>query len=354
MAALAVATAHALGALDGALASSTVARIWHERAAIVGLANCLSVAGLTLTPAEFFRGSVGLADTAVVQSIDRELVSMVASVALPRLLPTSVSPRLLTTLRHAGGLVIDVDGSTLRPDRRLDEALIKELAGPRADVGTALEVLAGRLNRALALTRLHTKPGTPWSGWLAAALMPGTVAATGLTTSPLPCLTGVSRGLRYATTTPAETQRMLLTTLGAQARSGLALLRRLEACAATWRQRLDGVTRRSRAGSGAGLFLVWPALTRGQFATSLGLSPAGAAKLLDGLIARDIVTATRFGTRTFYVAEESLGEFKLVPRQGRTRHAPALKPLLDDVDDALAAFDLLGLDLVPDHEYRWH
>lgn len=352
--ALAVSTAHAIGTLDGALVSSTVARIWQERAAIVGLADCLAVAGLSLTPGEFFRGCVGLTDTAFVQSLDRELVSTVAAVALPRLLPAAFSPRLLAIMRRGGGLIIDADDGDLRPVRRLETALADALAMPRTDVGTALEELTGRLGAALALTRDRTERDTPWFGWLAAALMPGAVAAIGLTTTPLPCLTGVSRGLRYRTTTSAETRRMLWTTLGAQARSGLVLLRRLEACAAAWRERLDGVTRRSRAGAGAGLFLVWPALTRGQVATALTLSPAGAAKLLDGLIARDIVTATRSGGRTFYVATESLGDFKLAPCQGLSRSAPPLQPLLDAVDDALAAFDLLGLDLELDAEEPWH
>jgi len=64
-------TAHAIGALDGALAASPVARFWRERAAIVGLANCFTLAGVSLTPAEFFRGAVGLVEPVFFADLDR-------------------------------------------------------------------------------------------------------------------------------------------------------------------------------------------------------------------------------------------------------------------------------------------
>ena len=167
-----------------------------------------------------------------------------------------------------------------------------------------------------------------------------------MTASPLPCLTGLTRAMRYATAGVDDVEALLLPRLASQARDGLALLRRLETCARAWQSRLDGLTARSRAGQAAGMFLVWPACTRPQLAAALGVTPAGAATLLDVLIKRGIVERQRFDGTAFYVAPESLGEFKLEPRQGRHPALPSqprTSRAFSDFDAEMAAFDLLGI-----------
>ena len=72
-----------------------VARFWHERAAVVGLADCLALVGATLTPGEFFRGCIGLAEPVFFADLDRALVSLIVAEALPDLAPGSLTRQLV-------------------------------------------------------------------------------------------------------------------------------------------------------------------------------------------------------------------------------------------------------------------
>ena len=347
-----VATAHAIGALDGALAASPVARFWRERAAIVGLANCFALAGVSLTPAEFFRGAVGLVEPVFFAELDRSLVSAVVVECLPNLAPRSLTARLLVRLQKTSRLLVGDEWSAdRRPMTSTRSAVAEVLAATSktlgsaavADVGTALPRLAGVVAEALAV--LHARSERDWHGWLVAAQLPRLLARQGITATPLPCLTGLARAMRYSTASAAAVEALLLPRLGEQARDGLALLRRLEACAQAWRGRLEGLTTRSRAGQAAGVFLVWPALTRAQLATALGTTQAGAGKVLEVLVERGIVQRVMFGGAAYFVAQESLGEFKLAARQGPQIRIPAMTPALADFDASIAALDLLGIQL---------
>ena len=350
-----VATAHAIGALDGALAASPVARFWRERAAIVGLANCFALAGVSLTPAEFFRGAVGLVDPVFFDELDRALVSAVIAECLPDLAPRSLTARLLARLQKTSRLLVGADWSAdRRPMTSTRSAVAKVLAAtPQtlgsaavADVGTALPRLAGVVTDALAALRARGE--LDWHGWLVAAKLPAVLARLGITASPLPCLTGLARAMRYSTAGSPEIEALLAPRLGEQARDGLALLRRLEACAQAWRGRLEGLTARSRAGQAAGVFLVWPALTRAQLASSLGTTQAGSGKVLEVLAERGIVERMMFGGAAYFVAQESLGEFKIVARQGPQVRMPAMNAAFAEFDTSMAAFDLLGIELETD------
>jgi len=351
-----VATAHAIGALDGALVTSPVARFWRERASIVGLANCFALAGVSLTPAEFFRGAVGLVEPVFFAELDRALVSAVVVECLPNLAPGSLTARLLARLQKTSRLLVGEEWSAdRRPMTSTRNSVAEVLAATTqtlesatavADVGTALPRLAGVVAEALAV--LHARSERDWHGWLVAAQLPRLLARQGITATPLPCLTGLARTMRYSTASAAAVEALLLPRLGEQARDGLALLRRLEACAQAWRGRLKGLTTRSRAGQAAGVFLVWPALTRAQLATALGTTQAGAGKVLEVLVERGIVQRVMFGGAAYFVAQESLGEFKLAARQGPQIRIPAMTPALADFDASIAALDLLGIQLEND------
>ncbi len=348
-------TAHAIGALDGALSASPVARFWRERAAIVGLANCFALAGVSLTPAEFFRGAVGLVEPVFFAELDRSLVSAVIAECLPDLAPQSLTARLLARLQKTSRLLVGDDWSAdRRPKTSTRRAVAEALAatpqtlGPTAmaDVGTALPRLAGVVAETLAVVRAHGE--RDWHGWLVAARLPAVLARLCITSTPLPCLTGLARAIRYSTAGSTEIEALLVPRLGEQARDGLALLRRLEACAQAWRGRLVGLTARSRAGQAAGAFLVWPALTRAQLAAALGTTQAGAGKVLEVLVGRGIVERVMFGGAMYFVAQESLGEFKITARQGPQVRMPATSVAFAEFDASMAAFDLLGIELETD------
>ena len=348
-------TAHAIGALDGALAASPVARFWRERASIVGLANCFALAGVSLTPAEFFRGAVGLVEPVFFAELDRSLVSAIVAECLPDLGPRSLTARLLARLQRTSRLLVGDEWSAdRRPMTSTRNAVAEVLAAPpqaigsaaMADVGTALPPLAGVVTEALAVLRAQGE--RDWHGWLVAARLPAVLARLGITSTPLPCLTGLARAMRYSTAGSAEIEVLLAPRLGEQSRDGLALLRRLEACAQAWRGRLEGLTARSRAGQAAGTFLVWPALTRAQLAAALGTTQAGAGKVLEVLVDRGIVERVMFGGAAYFVAHESLGEFKIAARQGPQVRMPAMTAALAAIDASMAAFDLLGIKLEND------
>ena|GEM_PF-1778894 len=347
--------AHAIGALDGALASSPVARFWRERAAIVGLANCFALAGVSLTPAEFFRGAVGLVEPVFFAELDRALVSAVVADCLPDLAPRSLTAQLLARLERTSRLLVGDEWSAdRRPMPSTRSAVADVLAatpqtlGPAAvaDVGTVLPRLAGIVTEALAVLRARGE--RDWHGWLVAARLPTVIARLGIAATPLPCLTGLARAMRYSTAGSAEIEVLLAPRLREQACDGLALLRRLEACAQAWRGRLDGLTARSRAGQAAGAFLVWPALTRAQLAAALGTTQAGAGKVLEVLIARGIVERVMFRGAAYFVAQESLGEFKVTARQGPQARMPSMTATLAEFDASMAAFDLLDIELETD------
>ncbi len=350
-----VGAAHAIGALDGALAASPVARFWRERAAIVGLANCFALAGVSLTPAEFFRGAVGLVEPVFFAELDRSLVSAVVAECLPDLAPRSLTAQLLARLLKTSRLLVGDEWSAERRPMTSTRSAAADVlaAAPQtlgssavADVGTGLPRLAGIVTEALAV--LHAQGERDWHGWLVAARLPMVLARLGITATPLPCLTGLVRAMRYSTAGSAEIEVLLAPRLGEQAREGLALLRRLEACTQAWRGRLVGLTGRSRAGQAAGVFLVWPALTRAQLAAALGTTQAGAGKVLEVLIARGIVERVVFGGVGYFVARESLGEFKLAARQGPQVRMPVMSAALTEFDASMAAFDLLGIEFDTD------
>ena len=56
--------------------------------------------------------------------------------------------------------------------------------------------LAGLVTEALAVLRVHGK--RDWHGWLIAARLPAVLARLGITATPLPCLTGLARAMRYS------------------------------------------------------------------------------------------------------------------------------------------------------------
>ena len=348
-------TAHAIGALDGALAASPVARFWRERAAIVGLANCFTLAGVSLTPAEFFRGAVGLVEPVFFADLDRALVSAVVAECLPDLAPRSLTAGLLARLLKTSRLLVGDEWSADRRPMTSTRSTVAEVlaATPQtlgsaavADVGTALPCLAGVVTEALAVLRAHGE--RDWHGWLVAARLPAMLTRQGITNTPLPCLTGLARSMRYSTVGITEVEPLLVRHLGEQARNGLALLRRLEVCAQAWRSRLEGLTARSRAGQAAGMFLVWPALTRAQLASALGATQAGAGKVLKVLVGRGIVERVIFGGAAYFVAQESLGEFKVAARQGPQVRMPAMITALTEFDASVAALDLLIIEFEKD------
>lgn len=341
-------TAFAIGALDAAVASSPVARFWHERASVVGLAHGLALAGVNLTPAEFFRAVVGLVEPIFMEGIDRAVVTAIVAEWQAALAPAAMTAQLLGRLQSGSRLLVAREWALPRRPSAAARALVEAVeaaaiphdAGTdRADVGTALAGIGAAV--AGALTGLRALGERDWPGWLLAAQLPSLLAAARITATPLPCLTGLVRSMRFSSLGGGEIEALLLPRLGEQARNGLVLLRRLEACAQAWRERLHGLTARSRAGAAAGLFLVWPALTRGQVAAALGVTPPGAGTLLAMLAARDIVERVRVGPATYFVAPESLGEFKLAARQGRQIPPPSA-PAFAEFDAELAAFDLLA------------
>lgn len=338
--AAALTAVHAIGRLDGALASSSIAALWLERAAVIGLADCLHLAGVGLTPVDFFRLLVGLQPPRGDTTIDHSLLLAVAGAALPQLGHAPTSQRLIDALARQHGRAACPDWPLGRVDT---SAIAAALRLPGADVGTALGALGEHIGAARGATALHAS--TPAVLCMIAAAMPGALAAAGITTQRLPCLTGLRRSPALYAERRDAIGTEVLHRLGDQAAAGLTLLRRLEACAAAWQARLHGRTGRSRTGQAAALFLIWPALTRGHVAQALGVSLPGARLILGTLIDCDILIEERLNGARFYVAPESLADFKLAPRQGRHRAPPRLPGSLAghaaDVDAALRDLDRL-------------
>ena len=219
----------------------------------------------------------------------------------------------------------------------------------KADVGTAL-IATG-----------HPPSPPPWPlaragarnrGRLARAgrsrpAYPALLTRSGLTSTALPCLTGLTRAMRYTTLSMEDLELALWTRLGEQARHGLSPA----APPRSLCPRLARAPRRpdrpepGRPGGGA-----VPDLA------GLHAPTAGGRARGHGGRCRPPARHPR-QTRTwssgpcsagpaFYVAPESLGDFKLVPRQGRHPALPIelhLPTRSSAFDAELAAFDLLGL-----------
>ena len=149
--------------------------------------------------------------------------------------------------------------------------------------------------------------------------------------------------MRFQTQRPIDTVRAFLAELDQQAAAGLMLLDRMEACAAIWSHRVGPATVRSRVAQATALFLALPAMTRHQLAAALGLTPPGAGFILSELEAAGIVRRMALSPRNvFFVADESLGDFKLTPRQGRhsrIAEPPASSSALVELAAAMKALD---------------
>lgn len=355
--------------LDGAISQRFVAELWAERARIHGFVQALKLAGLSLGPGDYFRALVGLVGTASWVEQDWRRLSITDHL-LQRAQRGLASPVATLSRRLTARSSYFLGPEWLderEPYERAADAAAEALLRPLPRDGSAPLALAERLHALLhhdwfsgweeqsAAEHVYRMTGRmperPWIGWLIAGYMPEALHRAGLTMRPLPCLVPLRPAMRFATNRPADTARMMLEELAAQAEAGLALLDRLEACARAWRRRVAHVTSRSRLDQALALFLILPALTRMQVASALGVTPPGAGLMLKQLVDCDILRRETLSERLrFYVAEESLADFKLQPRQGRHRRPPEEEDVrdsgvLDDLAKAMADLDrLLGAD----------
>lgn len=318
----------------------------------------LALDGQPITPAEFFRGLVGLVSSSTWSHYDWRRISLTFCLHEAAYGGES-SPLgvLLGQLDYGRGYLlaetwVDEVGA-YRQASRDGLAEWRSRGAPRSLVSMALqlhEVLQvpatedwaslPAVDHVYRLEGFRAPP--PWSGWLLAPWLPELIAdAVG--GPPLPCLVPLRRSMRFQTQRPIDTVRAFLAELDEQAAAGLMLLDRMEACAAVWRHRVGHATVRSRVDQATALFLALPAMTRHQLAAALGVTPPGAGFILSELEAAGIVRRMALSPRNvFFVADESLGDFKLVPRQGRHLQVagpPASSLALEDLAAAMKALD---------------
>lgn len=367
----ALAATGACARLDARVNASPWRAAWLARAHIHGVARVAALSGVTITAAELFRGLVGLVEPQAWKHYDWRRLSLslelVRSAERDRGAGDEVRS-LMDQLTSRGGFLLDRGWLDELDEYRSAQSrlVVGPCNGPQPEqlvlaLATALRaplerpVVSAALEDAYYLTGVW--PEAPWRGWLLAPYLPEALVKAGLTTTPLPCLIPLRRSMRYGTATLGDLAYSTLAELADQAAHGLDLLDRLESCAAAWARRLGPTTARSHLEQAAGLFLVLPALTRHQVAAALGVSPAGAGKILSRLIDAGIARPHHLSERRrFFVAEESLGDFKLVARQGRRRGFPLVAehrpPALDELEAAMRAVDDLldrsdGVDSEP-------
>ena len=296
----------AIAALNARVSISHVAKPWRIRAAWSGYTTALQLQGVEVDEIDVYSWGCGL------KLPGRPLIS-----------------------------------TTFDPFDRLDEwqqaLAAHEGASGRDGLPTAIgETAEARehppLLRALDLVRQHARVDGALEPWLMAPIL---LCGLGMSKTPLPCLTAGVKAFRLKRT-PADTD--WAAAFNALARAAEAGFDRLDHLEHLHRQGLQAVLSEYRSGAlprVLALSFARPLLSPQSVSETLGLSVAGASKLLERAASAELIVeiTQRTTWRQFLTSDLAITFGFLKPKPGRPRHVPPALPVNHEMADVLDAFD---------------
>lgn len=296
----------AIAALNARLSVSPVAKPWRMRASWNGYATALQLQGVEVDEIDIYSWGCGLR--------------------------ISTRPPLSTNLDTFG----DFPKWQLELSQSEGPAWRDRLPTTIGEPHTARE--HPPLVRALDLVRQHSQCDGSAVPWLRAPII---LRGLGLTSTTLPCLTGGLKAFRLKRT-PADTDwAAAFNGLTRAAEAGLDSLDNLEKL---HRRAMHILRHEYRPGALPRLIalsLAHPLLSPQYVATALGLSVAGASKLIDRAVEAELLVeiTQRKTWRQFLTPDLAVLFGFTAPKRGRPRADPAIIPDSRPLADAFEQFD---------------
>lgn len=212
------------------------------------------------------------------------------------------------------------------------------VARPLALAETDAATVHPRLVRALDLLRRDSRTDRSIAAWLG---LPFALRDLGLSGAPLPCLTGGAKAFRLRKTIDQQDWLAALRALEASALSGLAHLDNLER---HYRLAQRAIAEEYRPGALPRLLALTsfrPLLGPQSVATILGMSVAGASKLLERAAGAGLLVEInhRRSWRQFLTPDLASAFGFIETRRGRPRTVPPPLPADRKMAEAFAEFD---------------
>ena len=194
------------------------------------------------------------------------------------------------------------------------------------------------LVRALERVRQHARIDATIEPWLGLAFA---LRDYDLTTTPLPCLAGGAKALRLKRMPADHDWQAAVRSVEAAAIAGLDRLDRLERLCRDAQRKIMAEYRPGMLPALAALSCHHPVLSPQSVAGALGLTLAGASKLLArAASAKLLVEITRRRSWRIFVAADLAVDFGFVaPKRGRPPKEPPPLPPRRDLAEAFVAFD---------------
>lgn len=296
----------AISRLDARFLVSSVGAAWRQRAAWMGYARALQLQSVEIDEIDVFSWGCEL------KIAGRALRSSTVDI-FEEFAPWQAALR-------------DTDPFAWR--------MARPLALAETDSATAHPLLV----RALDMLRRDSRTDRSIVAWLG---LPFALRDLGLCAAPLPCLTGGAKAFRLRKTIDQQDWLAALRALEASARSGLAHLDDLER---NYRVAQRAIAEEYRAGALPRLLALTsfrPLLGPQSVATVLGMSVAGASKLLERAAGAGLLVeiSRRRSWRQFLTPDLATAFGFVEPRRGRPRNEPPPLPADRKIAEAFDAFD---------------
>ncbi|ATI80581.1 hypothetical protein A6768_11645 [Sphingobium yanoikuyae] len=194
------------------------------------------------------------------------------------------------------------------------------------------------LVRAIDLVRQHARRDASPAPWL---MLPFWLKDLRLSAQAHPCLVGGTKALRMKARLSEPDWLAPCRALEASAVDGLARLDQLERLYRDTQRAIMGAHRAGALPALAALTFHRPLLSPRSVSELLGMSVAGASKLLERAVEAGLVVeiGTRRTWRLFVTRDLAIDLGFAPPSRGRPRHEPPLPPAGRDLSQAVAAFD---------------
>ncbi|MCF8708366.1 hypothetical protein [Rhizorhapis sp. SPR117] len=296
----------AIARLDARISVSPVASAWHRRAAWSGYAKALQLQSVEIEEIDVFSWGCGL------QVPGRALRA------------TNLDAFDRFDDWHAA--LLDKDPLAWR------DALPTAIGEP--EIATEHPALI----RALDQVRQHARIDGTTLPWLS---LPFALRDKGLSATPLPCLAGGAKALRLKRTPDDADWLAVLRSLEASATDGL---KRLQALERNYRDAQRAIVAEYRPGALPALIALLchrPLLSPQAAAGCLGISVAGASKLLERAVAAGLLAEiTQRRTWRLFLPPDLATEFGFVaPKRGRPAKEPPPLPQSRALAEVFDAFD---------------
>ncbi|CCW17282.1 hypothetical protein EBBID32_16210 [Sphingobium indicum BiD32] len=305
----------AISRLDARICVSSISSAWTTRAAWSGYARALQLQGVEIDEIDVFSWGCGL----------------------------QIPGRPIRATNTDSFEQFENWRATLRSN----DPFVWRDALPTAISDAAVATEHPSLVRALDRVRQHARLDatiTPWTG------LPFELRDQRLTAAPLPCLTGGAKALRLKHQPAGSDWLTAVRALERAAVDGLARLDHLERLYRDAQRAIAGEYRVGALPSLAALSCHRPLLSPQSVANTLGMSVAGASKLLARAVSTGLLieTTTRQTWRIFLAADLAIDFGYAKPKRGRPVSAapppPAsreLSAVFDAFDEEMAAIDSL-------------